>query len=246
MNEYNSFRQGIKDGFPIFLAYFAVSFAFGLYAVESGLTVVESVFMSITNLASAGQFAAVPIIVGGGSFIELAATQLIINIRYTLMSLSLSQKLGKRVKFIDKLLIGFVVTDEIFGVAVSKEGTVGKRYMFGLIMLPVVGWAFGTFLGAAAGNILPELLISALGIAIYGMFIAIILPQVKSHLPTALCVIGAIGLGCAFKFIPALSVVSDGFVIIICSVVMSLLFAFIAPIRSAADSSDKKEGGNNG
>lgn len=231
MPENNSFRMGLRDGIPIFLGYLSVSFAFGITAVKTGLTIIEALLISMTNLTSAGQLAGVPIICAGGSFIELATTQLIINLRYSLMSVSLSQKLGKSVRLIHRFLISFGVTDEVFAVSASKSTSLGKNYFFGLILMPYIGWSGGTFLGAIAGNILPEIVISALGIAIYGMFIAILIPEAKSRKATALAILFSALLGCAFKYIPYLDRVSAGFVIIISAVLVSVIFALIAPIE---------------
>lgn len=231
MKEQNSFLKGIKDGIPICLGYLSISFAFGIFACGNGFSVVETVLMSMTNLTSAGQLAAVPIIAGGGTFLELAISQIVINLRYALMSVSISQKLGKSVKFIDRFLMSFSMTDEIFAVSYSNEGTVGKRYFYGLMITPYIGWSGGTLLGACAGNILPEIVVSALGIAIYGMFIAIVMPKVKKERATALCVLFAVLLSCIFYFVPMLSRVPSGFVIIICAAVASALFSAVAPLN---------------
>ena len=230
MREENSFIRGIKDGIPICLGYLSVSFAFGIFSVENGLAIWEALLISMTCVTSAGQLAGVPIIATGGSFIELAATQLIINLRYSLMSVSLSQKLGKSVKMADRFLISFVNTDEVFAVSSGKDESVGKKYMFGLILTPYLGWSTGTLLGAVAGNILPAIVISALGIAIYGMFVAIVIPAAKREKSVALCVTVAIALGCAFTYVPVINRLSSGFVIIICSVAASALFAVLSPL----------------
>lgn len=238
MREQNSFLKGIKDGVPICLGYLSVSFAFGIFACGSGFSIIEAVLMSMTNLTSAGQLAAVPIIAAGGSFAELAISQIVINLRYALMSVSLSQKLGKSVKLLDRFLMGFAVTDEIFAVSYSNEGTVGKKYFYGLMVTPYIGWSGGTLLGACAGNILPEIVVSALGIAIYGMFIAIVIPKVKSERATALCVGLAVILSCIFYFVPGLKEIPSGFTIIICAVGASALFAILAPINVSEEDED--------
>lgn len=236
--EINSFKKGLKDGLPICIGYFSVSFAFGIFAVENGLSVWQAVIISLANLTSAGQLAAVPIITGGGSLIELAVSQLVINSRYSLMSVSLAQKLSRKVKFIEKLLIAFGNTDEIFAVSVSNKGDVGKRYMFGLMLLPILGWTSGTCLGGIAGNILPATVTAALGVAIYGMFIAIVVPVAKKEKATALCVLFAIALSCAFKYIPLLSKVPSGFTVIICAVVASAIFAIVAPVKTEEETTE--------
>ena len=240
MNEINSFKKGLKDGLPICLGYFSVAFAFGIFAIENGLTVFQAVIISLTNLTSAGQLAGVPIM-ANGSLIELAVSQLVINSRYSLMSVSLSQKFSKSVKLKDKFLIAYGNTDEIFAVAVSQKGDVGKKYMWGLILLPVIGWTSGTLFGAIAGNILPAVITAALGLAIYGMFTAIVVPVAKKEKPTALCVLLAIALSCAFRYLPFLKNVPSGFVVIICAVVASAIFAFAAPIKTEEESKEVTE-----
>lgn len=232
MDEINSFKKGLKDGLPIGIGYLSVSFAFGIFAVENGLTVFQAVIISLLNLTSAGQLAAVPIIAGGGTLLELILSQLVINSRYSLMSISLSQKLSKRVKLPQKLLIAYANTDEIFAVSVSNKGEVGTKYMLGLMLLPIIGWTSGTFLGAFIGNILPPMVTAALGVAIYGMFVAIVVPVAKKEKMTALCVLLAIAISCAFRYIPLLKAVPSGFTVIICAVVASVIFAIIAPIKT--------------
>ena len=232
MKEQNSFIKGLIDGLPICFGYLSVAFAFGIFAVENGLTALEAVLISMTNVTSAGQLAAVPIIMGAGSFIELAVAQLVINLRYALMSVSLSQKLGKSVRSFDRFVIAFVNTDEVFGVASGQKENVGRNYLYGLILTPYIGWSAGTAIGALAGNILPDSVTSALGIAIYGMFIAIVVPPAKKEKTVAAVSLIAIALGCAFRFIPMLSAVPSGFVIIICAALASALLAITAPVKT--------------
>ena len=227
----NDFKRGLIHGIPICLGYLAVSFSFGIFAVGQGLSIVEVIMISMTNVTSAGQLAGVPIIAGAGSFVELASTQLIINLRYALMSVSLSQKMDKSVRPVDRFLIAFVNTDEVFAVSAVQPGGVSRSYMYGLITTPYLGWALGTALGAVAGDILPAVVSTALGVAIYGMFIAIVVPDAKKHTPTALCVLLAVALSVLFYYTPGLSSVPSGFVIIICAVIASAVFAAFAPIE---------------
>ncbi len=231
----NTFLKGLIDGLPICFGYVSVAFAFGIFAVSNGLNAPEAILISMTNVTSAGQLAAVPIIVSGGTLFELAASQLIINLRYALMSVSLSQKLDNSVKFADRLIIAFVNTDEVFAVASSKE-SVGKAYMFGLILSPFLGWSAGTAVGAFAGSVLPAVVISALGVAIYGMFIAIVVPVAREDRHVLFCVIIAVVLSVTFKYVPLLNTVPTGFTIIICAVAASTAAALIYPV------SGEKEG----
>ncbi len=229
MNQ-SSFRRGLLDGLPIGLGYLSVSFAFGIFAVNSGLTAAEASLISMTCLTSAGQLAAVPIMTGGGSLMELIVSQIVINLRYSLMSISLSQKLDTNVRGVDRFAIAFFNTDEIFAVASSQPGQVGRAYLYGLGVLPWIGWAGGTVFGALAGNVLPVVVTAALGVAIYGMFIAIVVPVARQERPVAACVVIAVALSCAFELIPALENVPGGFTVILCATAASAVMAVLAPI----------------
>ena len=239
MKEINNFLRGITDGLPICVGYISVAFAFGIFATESGLSIFETLLISMTNVTSAGQLAGVPIITGGGGLIEIAVAQLVINMRYALMSVSLSQKIGPSIKMPDRFIISFVNTDEVFAVASAKEDKVGKKYMYGLILTPYLGWSLGTLAGAAAGNILPASVVSALGIAIYGMFVAIVVPVMKENRSTLLCVLFAVALSCMFAYVPVLRAVPSGFTIIICAVLASAVFALVSPIKAKEESFDE-------
>lgn len=225
------FSKGIVDGLPICIGYFSVAFAFGIFAVGGGLTSIQALLISMTNVTSAGQLAAVPIIAGGGTLLELMATQIVINLRYALMSISLSQKFDKTVTLPHRFAIAFVNTDEVFAVATSKKGSVNKFYMYGLILTPFLGWSSGTIFGAIAGDILPAIVTNSLNIAIYGMFIAIVVPEIKISRSVLSCVLIAIALSCAFYFVPMLSKVPSGFSIIICALVAATVMAIVSPIN---------------
>ncbi|MBQ8728105.1 MAG: AzlC family ABC transporter permease [Oscillospiraceae bacterium] len=224
-----SFLYGLKCGIPIALGYLAVSFGFGISAVNGGLSVLSSVIISMTNLTSAGQVAALGIIAAMGPLGEMALTQLVINLRYFLMSISVSQKLDKSFTIPHRFITSFGITDEIFAVACSQKGEIGKRFMYGLILLPFVGWTLGTLLGASAGEILPLKIKAALGIAIYGMFIAIIIPPARKEKSIAFVVIISAILSCLLYYVPFFSGISSGFSIIICAVITSVLAAALFP-----------------
>ena len=238
MEKKSKFMEGMRDSIPICLGYLSVSFAFGIFAFSSGLSVLEALLISMTNVTSAGQLAGVPIIAMGGTLLELAVTQLVINLRYALMSVSLSQKLDSSVHMPNRFIISFVNTDEIFAVATGKSGKVSKSYLYGLMLPPYLGWSTGTLLGAVAGNIFPAVVISSLGVALYGMFIAIVVPKAKRESDVLKCVLIAIALGCAFYFIPVLKTIPQGFVIIICAVFASVVMAVASPIDTAAKSGE--------
>lgn len=228
---YNSFKKGISDGIPIALGYFSVSIGFGLMAVSKGIPPIVALLMSLTNLTSAGQVAGVDVIAHGGTLIEMAVAQLVINMRYALMSVSLSQKMHSSVSILDRLWIAFGNTDEIFAVSSSKDGEIGKKYMLGLMLMPIVGWSSGTIIGALAGTILPPTVVSALGIAIYGMFVAVFVPPMKKSGAVSAVVLVAAALSCGFAFLPVLNRVSAGFVIIICAVIAATVGAIIKPVK---------------
>ena len=233
MNKQNKtlFYGGLKDGIPIALGYLSVSFGFGISAVNSGLSPFAAVLISLTNLTSAGQMAGLDVIVALGTLFEMVLTQFTINIRYFLMSLSLSQKLDKSFTLPHRLLASFGITDEVFGVASSKKEPIKPIYMYGLILLPFIGWSIGTLLGAIAGNILPSDLKNALGIAIYGMFVAIVLPPAKRDKGVAVASLLSIAVSLALAFIPIFSFVTSGFAIIIAAVVAAVVAALLFPIK---------------
>ena len=229
-----SFLQGVKHGIPIALGYLSVSFTFGMKAVGDGLTWAQAVLISMTNVTSAGQFAGLPLMVAQASLIEVALTQLVINLRYALMSLSLSQKLDHTMTTLHRMAFSFCNTDEIFAVASSQPGKVGKWYLYGLMSTPWLGWALGTLLGAVAGQMLPVFFRQALGIAIYGMFLAIILPPARRERPVRVVVLLAVGMSLCFHYLPVLNRLSSGFVIIICAVVASAVGALMFPVKEDA------------
>ena len=241
MSEYyhNSFKEGAKDGVPIALGYFSVSFAIGISAVSMGFPVWATVLISLFNVTSAGEVAGMPLIIAGAPMIEMVLTQLVINLRYALMSLSLTQKLDQSLDTASRLGISYGVTDEIFAMAYSKSGTIGSRYMAGLIAIPVFGWTFGTFLGAAASSLLPPSLGSALGIAIYGMFLAIVLPPAKRQRAVRVTALIAAGFSCFFRYV--LPAISSGFSIILSAVAASAIAAAFFPIKDPGSGEKEAE-----
>lgn len=227
---FSLFRKGIRDSFPIGLGYLAVSFAFGIAAKSAGLSLLETVMISAVNLTSAGQLAAVPIIAACGSFTELILTQIVINLRYSLMSVSLSQKLDPEVTVADRFLIGMSVTDEIYAVEIGQKGSLRRVYLFSMLIVPWLGWTLGTACGALAGSILPSFVISALGLMLYAMFIAIVIPVGRDNRAVAFCIAVSILLSCLFRYVPFLNRVKSGFVIILCAVICGVLCSLLFPI----------------
>ena len=225
------FTKGIKDGIPIALGYFSVSIAFGLMAVEAGCSWVVAMLISLTNLTSAGQFAGVTVLAHMGTYIEMALTQLVINSRYALMGISLSQKVNARFKGLWRVILGFAITDEIFAVAIGQEGEISRRYFAGLAIIPIIGWTSGTIVGAVLGNIMPEIITSALGVALYGMFIAVVVPKARENIHVLAVVIIAVAISVALRYIPVFSGISAGFAIIICAVIASAAGAVFFPVK---------------
>lgn len=225
------FSQGLRDGVPIALGYFSVSFSFGILAMSGGLSIFQAALTSITNVTSAGQFAGLQIIIAGGTLLEMVLTQFIINLRYALMSLSLSQKLSEEVTFVQRLVIAFANTDEIFAVAMGHGKSLPFPYMAGLQILPILGWTAGTAVGAAAGSMLPASVNSALSVALYGMFIAVVIPAAKKARPVLFAAALAMILSCLIYYVPAFSGISSGISIIICTVAASAAGAVLFPVH---------------
>lgn len=219
----NKYKSGVRDGIPIALGYFSVSFALGIMAVEAGCTAIEATLISLLNLTSAGQFAGITVMATAGSLMEMALTQLVINLRYSLMAISLSQKTDSKFKGIWRAILGYGITDEIFAVAYGSKGDVSRSYFAGLMSLPVAGWTLGTLCGAVLGNVMPSFIVNVLSVALYGMFIAIVVPKAKSDKKVLTVVAIAAVISLIMKYTPGLSSVSSGFAIIICAVIASLI-----------------------
>ena len=198
----NEFVRGIKRGFPICLGYIPVSFTFGLIAVKMGFSPLQATLISLTNMASAGQFAGIRLIEGGAAYIELIITTFVINLRYFLMSLSLSQKVDPEMPFYKRAVMAYCITDEVFALAAMEPDEVSFPFFGGLMLTPILGWTSGTLLGAIASNLLSPMMQGCMGIALYCMFIAIIIPPARKSRKVALAVVVAAALSCIFKYVP--------------------------------------------
>ena len=225
----SKFLRGITHGIPICLGYLSVSFGFGILAVKAGLSVFQAAAISATNLTSAGQKAGLDVIAAGGAIIEMILLQLTINIRYSLMALSLSQKLDKSFTTPHRFLASYGITDEIFAVCSVQKEPLTPAYMYGMIFIAAVGWVTGTALGAAAGELLPAAVSTAMEIVLYGMFIAIVIPPAKKQHGVLFAAVIAAALSVMFKFaVPALS---EGFAMMISAITSALLTALIFPVK---------------
>lgn len=223
------FLKGFADGLPIGLGYLSVAFGFGILAVGSNISAFFAWLISASNLTSAGQAAGVEVIAAGGTLIEMALTQLVINLRYSLMGFSLTQKLDKNFTTPKRLILAFGITDEIFALAASKKGKISAAYMSALIVLPFIGWTGGTLTGAIASNLLPEAAANVMGIMLYGMFIAIFIPAAKKSKPILTAVLIAAAVSIVIKYL--LTFISSGFAIILSALIASAVCALLFPVK---------------
>ncbi len=223
------FTRGMRHGIPIMLGYLSVSFGFGFLAIQKNLSILAAVGISVTNLTSAGQVAGVGVIAAGGSLLEMILCQIVINLRYSLMSLSLSQKLDKSFTLPHRLIAAYGITDEIFAVASTQPEPLKPAYLYGLILTPFIGWSTGTLLGATAGNFLPASVTTAMSLMLYGMFIAIIIPPAKKNRKILLAILLAAGFSVLLKFL--LPQIGDGFSVIIAAVLSAMITAAFFPIE---------------
>lgn len=226
MTNIKQFLKGAKLGLPIALGYIPVSFSFGMLAVAGGIPPWAAIIMSMTNLTSAGQFAGINIIIAAGGMWEMAITTFVINLRYMLMSLSLSQKIGK-MPLPKRLITAFGITDEVFAVASTTPIKITFPLMLGLITIPYIGWVGGTVIGTFINNLLPKNLADAMGITLYAMFIAIIIPVARKNKKVFFVLIAAVGVSCAVYF--ALPMISSGWAVIIAAVIASAIGATFFP-----------------
>lgn len=229
--KWKEYQFGVQTGLPVGMGYFSVSFGFGAMAAAQGLKALDATLISITNLTSAGQFAGLTLIVAGATLWEMVLTQLVINSRYALMSLALSQRMGERIGLLPRLLIAFFNTDEIFALAMARVEPLTVPFLLGLGTLPLIGWTLGTLCGALAGSVLPVSIRAALGVMLYGMFIAIVVPPAKREARILAAVVLALILSSLFAWVPALKTVSAGISIVICTVAAVAVCAALFPVR---------------
>lgn len=230
MKNKSLFVSGVKDAFPIFLAYTAVSFALGIAAGKAGFSALQALVVSLTNNASAGEYAGISLIAAGAGYAEVALMVFIANARYFLMGCTLSQKFSPKTPFFHRLIIGFDLTDEIFAINVARKGYIKPAYAYGAMVTAMPGWALGTAFGVIAGDVLPDFAVSALSVALFGMFIAIIIPPAVKNRFIALLVTASFALSSLADLLPVLKGISSGTKTIILTVLISLTAAIIRPI----------------
>ncbi len=232
------FLRGLRDGVPIGVGYFAVAFALGIKAVGAGITPVEAALMSLFNMTSAGEAAAIALIGVGSTYVELAFTQLVINMRYLLMSCALSQKIEGKTSVLHRLLMGFGVTDEIFGVSMAVPDKLAPSYSYGAMAVAIPGWTLGTLCGAVLGNVLPDRAVSALSVALYAMFLAVVLPPARRSRVIAGVVAVSMAASAALTLlIERLSItwLTEGFRIILLTVIIAAVAAVLFPVRDEGE-----------
>ncbi|WP_458413355.1 AzlC family ABC transporter permease [Schinkia sp. CFF1] len=228
---FKEWRRGFKDGIPIALGYLAVSFTFGIIAKQAGLNPFEAVFMSATNLTSAGQFAGLSLIATTATVMEIAITQLIINSRYILMSFAFSQKIDPNTSLFHRMMMAYGITDEIFGAAMATKGKLNPYYTYGLVSVAMPGWALGTFLGVVSGNLLPDRIISALCIALYAMLLAVIIPPAKGNKLLSGIILVSMTASLLFAKLPSLHSISSGVKIILLTIIIAGAAAVLFPVK---------------
>ena len=234
----STFLRGLRAGVPIGLGYLSVSFTFGIMAVSYGFDWWQAVLISMTTLTSAGQLAGIGVMTVPGQFFEMIVSQLTINVRYSFMSVSLAQKTAPSFRGVKRLLLGFFMTDEIFAVA-SREKEVSTVFFLGLSVIPYVGWTLGTLLGSVIGNVLPEIVMSALCLAIYGMFLAIVLPPAKKSKAVLAVVAIAAAVHCGFYYLPYLKEIPSGISVSVCAIIAALAGAFFFPVKNEKEGETK-------
>ena len=231
MKDGKVFLQGLRDGVPIGLGYFAVAFSLGIVARNAGLTPLQGFIASFFNLASAGEYALFTSMQAAASFLEIAIITLVVNARYLLMSCALAQRFNPATPMIHRFLVGFGITDELFGISIARPGNLNPVYSYGAFFVAIPLWSLGTSLGIIAGNFLPTRVVSALSVALYGMFLAIIIPPARKNLVIAIAV--AVSFLCSYLcgIIPYVKELSSGTRTIILTVVIASIVAIVKPVE---------------
>ena len=224
--------RGFRSGIPISMGYFAVAFALGITARSAGMSALQSGVMSACMLASAGEYAAVTLIASGAGALEMIFTTIVVNLRYFLMGCALSQKLRENTPLIHRFLLSYCITDELFGISVAQEGKLNPFFTYGATFISAIGWTSGTVLGVLMGNILPHTVVDALSVALYGMFLAVIIPASRKDRFIAGVVIVSMAASLLFTVTPVLSRISSGFRVILLTLLIAGAAAFIRPVSA--------------
>ena len=224
------YLRGVKQGIPVGLGYFVVSFTIGIAARKASLTAFQATVMSLTNLTSAGQFASFALIASGAPYVEMVISQAVINLRYCLMSCALSQKVDSRLPMHHRLFMAFGVTDEIFGLAISQRGKLDPWYTYGVMSVAVPGWSLGTLAGVLSTGVLPRTFLNAMNMALYGMFIAVFMPAAREDKKLLPVIFLSMALSTLLQVLPWFDFISSGMKIILLTLVISMGAAVIMPV----------------
>lgn len=225
-----TYRKGVKDGIPVGLGYFVVSFTIGIAARKADLTPLQATIMSFTNNTSAGQFASFALIASGAPYLEMVISQAVINLRYCLMSCALSQKVDGNMSFYHRLFMAFGVTDEIFGLSISQKGKLDPWYTYGVMSVAVPGWSLGTLTGVLSTGMLPQTFLNAMNMALYGMFIAIFMPAARDDKKLLPVIFISMALSTLVQVMPVFDFISSGMKIIILTLAISIGAAVLMPV----------------
>lgn len=225
------FLAGMRDAIPIAFGYFAVAFSLGIVAKEAGLNPFQGFIASLTTNASAGEYVGFTLIAAGGTYIEMVIVTIIANARYLLMGCAMSQKLDEKLPWYHRVIIGFDLTDELFALSIAKEGKVNPFYFYAGMLVCMPAWASGTAIGIASGKILPDNVTSSLSVALYGMFIAIIIPPAKKNHTLLLAILSSFAASYVMAKVSVFAGVSGGTKIIILTILISTFFAIMFPIK---------------
>ena len=229
MHQHNYIR-GMRQGIPVGLGYFVVSFTIGIAARKASLTAAQATVMSLTNLTSAGQFASFALIASGAPYVEMVISQAVINLRYCLMSCALSQKVDSRLPMHHRLFMAFGVTDEIFGLSISQRGKLDPWYTYGVMSVAVPGWSLGTLAGVLSTGVLPRTFLNAMNMALYGMFIAVFMPAAREDKKLLPVIFLSMALSTLLQVLPWFDFISSGMKIILLTLVISMGAAVIMPV----------------
>ncbi len=235
MKKKSVFLNGISAGLPIGLGYFAVAFSLGIVAKHAGLSPLQGFWASFLNLASAGEYALFTAIQQGASLLQIALVTFIVNARYLLMSCALSQRFDEKTGFLHRVFVGYAITDELFGIAISRHGKLNPYFSYGAMLVAVPLWSLGTFFGIIAGNALPKTIVDSLSFSLYGMFLAIIIPPCKREKPILLAVGTSFLLSFVFSVAPFLKNFSSGNRTIFLTILISAVFALVFPIKDSEE-----------
>lgn len=219
------------DGTPIGLGYFAVAFSLGIVARTAGLTPAGGFFSSLLTRASAGEYGCYSLIAAGAAVIEVMAVCFIANLRYLLMGAALSQKFADNMPLWKRIVCACCITDEIFGISIAYPGKLPVTYPLGATAVAATMWAAGTACGITIGNILPEYIVNALGVALYGMFIAIIIPPCRKNRFLLVIVAASFIISTICTKLPPFSTMSAGVRIVVLTIVLSAAAAILKPVE---------------